>query len=102
MAHPHRRKVGKHANEGARLLWSLLARKNWTATRLAREIQADASVVTRWLYCDRRPGLQSAQVLQRMFRIPLASWHASPSAPIVLPVFVAEAAEEVATGTYGR
>lgn len=93
--HPHRRTIGKYPNEGARLLWAVLAKNDdWSQADLAREIGVKLGHVSRWLYCDRRPGLENANQMHRLFKIPTTAWHADPRASIVLPALAAMESEQ--------
>jgi len=52
--------------------------------------------VSKWLYCDRRPGLANALKLHSLFRIPMGAWHQPPTVPIVVPAVAAEKAQRQA------
>lgn len=81
----HRQELGSLLNEGARLLWLALSKRGISQADAARLVGVGRSVLTHWLYCDRRPSLESAERLRKEFGIPSSAWLAPPKTPIVPP-----------------
>lgn len=89
----HRTRLGKKFSEGARRLWLLLAERQWSPMDLANAITAASepkkanrsALVSRWLYGERRPGLEYALLIQRLFGIDPALWRESPAEPFTPP-----------------
>lgn len=85
MIEPQRRTLGKHINEGARLLWEKLREKGWSQTRLARELPCSLGLAWRWLYCDQRPDGKRRALIEDKLGVPWRAWDELPTAEIVLP-----------------
>ncbi len=70
----HRRHLGENFSEGARRLWAVVDNREITQAGLTAALGARPGVVSRWLYGDRRPSIEWAAKIERLFRIPARLW----------------------------
>jgi len=82
---PHRLTLGPVFSEASRRLWLEIQRRGWSQTRLKKELGAHDGAVTRWLYGDRKPGLQKALRVQEVLDIDPALWGQKPAQPFTPP-----------------
>lgn len=87
MAYGHalRTHLGDKFNEGARQLWLIRKKNEWSVTRMAREAEESTATFVGWLYGDRRPGLEGALKLQTRLGIDPALWNQAPAKAFALP-----------------
>lgn len=76
--------MGGEFSEGARRLWKAVADIG-SATKVAEKAGASPSALARWLYGDRRPGLEWALKLEVAFGIPPRCWQEESKRPFDLP-----------------
>lgn len=84
----HKTTLGKHFNEGARLLWATMATRSLSPINVAKMLNESrdiSNLVSRWLYGERRPCLQSAARIQAVFGINASAWVMAPTCAFVLP-----------------
>jgi hypothetical protein len=84
MGNFRRARIGRHFNEGARLLWLRIARESLSIEDIGRVGRWARGTVHHWLYGDRRPNLSSALVLERAFGVPVTAWSKAPRRPFSL------------------
>lgn len=93
----HRTKIGAHPNEGARLLWAHIRKFALTISDLRRDVGTQPGMLNRWAWCDTRPTIPWATVLEDKLGIPMRAWQQKPSGRIQPRYRTAkEAAAEVA------
>jgi hypothetical protein len=92
MTIPMRRtKLGEVPNEGARQAWLALARLGWDQSKLRAEMQAKtgekvlSGTLVKYLYCDRRPGVPSAELFQALLGVAPSDWYREPTEPFEPP-----------------
>ncbi|HEX4334630.1 MAG TPA: hypothetical protein VH062_01885 [Polyangiaceae bacterium] len=96
----HRRNLGKHFSEGARLAWLELRARAWTLADLTKNSGQDGSAIHRVMYGDRKPPLAVVLPLQQLFGVPVAMWALPPAEPFTLPG-AEDQEQHRATGTEG-
>jgi hypothetical protein len=84
MGNFRRAHLGRHFNEGARLLWRCLEKKTLTIEALGRIGGWSRGTAHHWLYGDRRPTIACALVIERHFAIPVTAWGKAPRRPFSL------------------
>ena len=70
----YRSTLGDRFNEGARLLWKVLERGDWTVDTLAASAGISKATLFRCLYGDRVATLKMAVAMQQIVEIPAAAW----------------------------
>jgi len=86
-----RTNLGSVVNEGARLAWLKMRERDWDQSKLRAEIKAQtgkeitSGALVKYLYCDRRPGVQWTIVFETVLGIAPAQWHQEPSVPFAPP-----------------
>ncbi len=80
----HRRKLGRHPNEGARLLWDKVRELGLSIAGLTKALGSEPGMANRWLWCDTRPSPAWADVLEDQLGIPHRAWRERPSVRIVV------------------
>lgn len=94
--------LGEVPSEGARLAWLRLAELEWDLARLRQEILEQtgrpipSGHLTKYLYCDRRPGVLWADAFRVVLGIEPPRWHESPSEPFLPPAAQTCAAKDAA------
>jgi len=91
---PFRTNLGPHPNEGARRLRAAMARKRLNLRTAAKLLGVNSGVISRWVFCDGRPGIELAERMRQKFGIPIVAWFQPPAEPIMMP-------DAKATGTEG-
>jgi hypothetical protein len=87
--------MGPRTSEGTRLLWLVLAKKDWSQNRLALELgregarakpplKISSGPVNRWLHGFKVPNLRWALILDALLDIDPHTWNQPPKRPIVL------------------
>jgi hypothetical protein len=71
---PFRVELGDVFSEGARRLWEVMKSESLTPAKITKRLQCATGLVPRWLYGDRRPGVEWAARIEREFGIPAALW----------------------------
>jgi transcriptional regulator with XRE-family HTH domain len=89
-----RESLGRHFNEGARLLWLALRERDWNQSVAERQLGVSPGLVNRWLYGERRPGLEHALLIERALGIPASGWHREPALAFEPPAAAAAAGTE--------
>lgn len=74
-----RHEIGKHPNEGARLLWLAMNRRKMSPNEAAGRLDINSGLLYRWLFCDGKPGRALAERVRKLFQIPLRAWDEPPS-----------------------
>ncbi len=76
MLKPERRRqhLGAYTSAALPLVWSALASRGWTHSRLATELEEAHGKVAKMLYGDRRPGRDLAVKMSRILDIPFDAW----------------------------
>ncbi len=74
-----RQTLGEHFSEGARQLWLKMQERDWSQTRLKRELGAKDGYVSRWLFGDRKPGLKNAMRIFEVLGIAPTLWDQPPA-----------------------
>jgi transcriptional regulator with XRE-family HTH domain len=77
--------LGPAQNEAARLLWLRMAKRGLSMRQAGAVLGVSSGLVSRWLFCDGKPGLVLAEKVRVHFKIPISAWNAPPSEPIELP-----------------
>jgi hypothetical protein len=83
--------LGPFPSEGARQAWLKLAELDWDLARFRREIAAKtgrsipSGHLTKYLYCDRRPGILWADVFSKVLGVEPTLWHDDPVEPFLPP-----------------
>lgn len=81
----YRRKLGKRFSEGARLLWVEIERRGLGRGPAADLIGWSRGSLTRLLYGDSKPNVDTAALILQQFGIPISSWAESPTVEFVPP-----------------
>lgn len=85
MGQRFRQTLGGNVSEGVRLLWLVMAEKGLTQEDVRNALGVARGVVSRWLYADRQPDLDSAVKMAAEYGIPTESWTVPPSRRFALP-----------------
>jgi transcriptional regulator with XRE-family HTH domain len=76
---------GKDFSEGARRLWLALERKRLSQLDAGSLLGTDGATVCRWLYGERRPSLEFAFKIEKLFRIDAKLWLDEPTEAFEFP-----------------
>lgn len=87
MSRTFRTRIGPEFNEGARRLWTIIARSSQAA--VTRRIACRPGQLTKWVYGDRRPSVEWAARIERELRIPARLWGEPSAMPFVPPAATA-------------
>jgi hypothetical protein len=79
-----RTRLGPKFSEGSRLLWVVLDERGWTQTRLRRELGTHPGEVSKILYGDREPRLDTLIAAEKL-GVPLEAWKQPPSVEFIPP-----------------
>lgn len=88
-----RNTLGEHRNEGARLLWLEMNRRGLSPNGVSALLGVGSGLVSRWLFCDGKPGRALSEKIRVELDVPPGAWDAAPSAELDLA--------ELRTGTEG-
>lgn len=99
----HRKNVGKHFSEGARLCWTELRTRGLSVSDLARATGLPASQLHRALYGDCAAAVAVVVPLEAQLGVSVAKWTEAPSEAFVPPGAQddEEPVHHAATGTEG-
>lgn len=65
--------------EGLRLLERAMAERSWNGSELARQLNTDSGLVSRWRNGQRVPDRASAVKIHALLGVPVDAWDRSPS-----------------------
>ena len=82
---PYRTRFGPHFSEGARLLWTRMARDSMSREALCAKVGCAKGSLLRWMYGDRLPARVEAGKIERALGIPPDAWDRKPSRAFDLP-----------------
>jgi hypothetical protein len=83
--------LGSYVNEGARLAWLELEERGWDQATLRAALgkvcgaPVHSGALTKYLYCDRRPGVVWAARFKTVLGIEPEAWHRPPTEPFSPP-----------------
>ena len=81
----YRMTLGPHFSEGARLLWAAIQERRLSQADVRVRVGVQPGTVTRWLYGDKIPSLESAMAIEDAFGIAARRWLEGPAAVFVPP-----------------
>ena len=83
--------LGAHPNEGARQAWLAMERMGLDQSALRAKVKDElgkemsSGLLVRVLYCDRRPGVEWAEVFRSVLGVEPVAWYRDPEEPFEPP-----------------
>lgn len=81
---PYREELGDKPNEGARLLRVALTGTKESYAAAGHRLGVSSGLVSRWVFCDGKPGRAVADRLRDIYGIDPTAWDKAPTEPIQL------------------